>query len=151
MPLNDTQMLSIECEVEVDITIHVKRDAEIANRAAIDRSSGIIEEVEAAPSGATKACMIVKADGLLTQCAVAGKTATFTTRRSGLAVGQLISMFVSPFVMFDGVFLITEVDMTWQTESHNGVKVLQPTFGIVAVQGPIIGDLTRFIDNLVGG
>ena len=147
VPINNTQTLTVVYNGQVSITVHLKNDAEIARIAALDGTTGIIEEAENG-SGLNKAAIISKANGLLLQFAVSSKTLKFTTMRAGLAVGQLISVFVSPLGISDGTFLITDISTVWQTTVQNGVKVLQPFYSVTGVSGPVLGDWTRFIANL---
>lgn len=146
-PLLNTQTLTVAYNGQVDISVNVKSDSEIARIAALDATTGIVEEAEDA-GGLNKAGMIQRASGLLSQFAVKSQQLKFTTMRSGLAVGQLISVFVSPLGIADGTFLITDIQTQWKTTLVNGSVVVQPFYTITAVAGPIVGDWTRFIANL---
>jgi hypothetical protein len=142
--LTTVQSVTVAYNAQIPITVNIKRDGEIARRAALDNSTGIIEEVENA-AGLTKRQIIVGGSGKLDQYAVAGKKATFRTLRPGLDVGQLVCMFLSPFGISDGTFLITDIDISWRSTALYGI---QEVYDITAIQGPIIGDYTRFTDNL---
>lgn len=147
IPLLNTQVLTVAYNGQVDISVEVKSDSEIARIAALDNTTGIISEAEDAGT-LNKAGMITRASGLLTQFATTSKTLKFTTMRSGLAVGQLISVFVSPLGVVDGTFLITDIKTSWVSSVQNGASVIQPFYDVTAVSGPVVGDWTRFIANL---
>lgn len=146
-PLLNTQTLTVVYNGQVDISVNVKSDSEIARIAGLDNTTGIVEEAEDA-GGLNKAGMIQRASGLLSQFATKSQQLKFTTMRSGLAVGQLISVFVSPLGIADGTFLITDIQRYWKTTLVNGSIIVQPFYDITAVAGPIVGDWTRFISNL---
>jgi len=148
IPLNDLQILTVQFNALVDITVNLQSPSEITRMQAIDGTSGIIEFARDG-TGKNKASAIQMAYGDLQQYSIAGgKIATFTTLRPGLQVGQLVSMFVSPFGIFDGTFLITDIQISWTSTAVNGVFVLKPWYQVQAIKGPVIGDWTRFIDKL---
>lgn len=146
-PLLNTQTLTVVYNGQITISVNVRSDSEIARIAGLDNTTGIVEEPEDA-GGLNKAGMIQRASGLLSQFAVKSQQLKFTTMRAGLAVGQLISVFVSPLGLSDGTFLITDIQRYWKSTLVNGSVVVQPFYDITAVAGPVVGDWTRFISNL---
>lgn len=147
IPLALTQTLTLAYNGQVDIVTNVQRPAEIARLKALDNSSGIIDLADDM-TGLKKGAMISKCNGYLDQYAQGAKTLKFTTLRAGLAVGQLQGAFISGFGIFGGAYLIVEVKTTWKTAVVNGVSNQQPWYEVTATSGPIVGDWTRFINDL---
>lgn len=148
-PINNTQTLSVVFEAQTNAVINILNDVEIARIAALDGTTGIIDELEDG-SGLDKLGALSKGYGLIQQYAQTRRTAKFETLRAGLAVGQLLAIFLAPIGVFAGAFLVTDVQTTWYTTNQNGTNIIQPWYTVQAVDGPIIGDWTRFINNLAG-
>lgn len=96
-------------------TVTVDDTTQQALFAAISGGTGIVEAVEDHSSDnppMTEAQAIAYAQALINRYAVQGRTLIFDTSRDGLAVGQTLSIFLQEFGIWDGQFLITEVDTT---------------------------------------
>jgi hypothetical protein len=92
--------------------------------------------------------MTTRAAGYLAQYAQASRTATFTTLREGLGVGELLTIFLDPLGVQDGWFIISELDTTLRKVFINGIPTQQAVYDVTAVSGPVVGDWTRFLTNL---
>jgi hypothetical protein len=108
---------------------------EQAALAAIDHTSGIVVNVEDG-TGLTKAQGDALAQDRLNQYGVRGRLLKATTRRSGLAPGQLLPVFLPEHNIFDGLFLVRQVVTYLSTE----FGVQQGIYTIEAISGPDIGD-----------
>jgi hypothetical protein len=145
--LTSAQTLNITYYGQRKIVANVRRDAEIAARAAIDATSGIVEESEDG-GGASKAAIITLANSRLNQYCVGGRTMQFDTLRGGLAAGQIVALFIPQYGLIGDLFLITDVSVTWRTATVQNVSILQAVYTVSATEGAVTGDWTRFLSNL---
>lgn len=150
LPLVSTQSVTFAYNAQVTIATELRNDSAIAARAALDSTTGVIQEVEDG-TGLSKIAMLQKMQGLLQQYAVDGRTFTFLTMRAGLASNQILTMFVPQFGVQDEQFLITDVSIVWQTTMANNVEVAQPFYSVTATSGPIVGGYERFFSNIIKG
>lgn len=96
-------------------TITVDDTTQQALYAALSGGTGIVEAVEDHSSDnppMTSDQAIAYAQSLIDRYAVQGRTLIFDTSRDGLAVGQTLSIFLVELGIWDGQFLITEVDIS---------------------------------------
>lgn len=96
-------------------TVTVDDTTQQALYAALSGGTGIVEAVEDHSSDVppmTSAQAIAYAQSLINRYAVQGRTLIFDTSRDGLAVGQTLTIFLNEMGIWDGQFLITEVDIT---------------------------------------
>lgn len=146
---DNTQTLIFNYNAIVSITVEMRNDAQILAKAAVDGTDGIIALVEDVSTlNLTKAAIIQLGQGRLDQYAIIGRTAKFTTMRSGLAVGQILPIFMPQFSVINGQFLITDVAPSWISIGSGG---LQPFYSVTATEGPVVGNYTRFLANLAKG
>jgi hypothetical protein len=150
LPLVATQSVTFGYNAQVTIASELRNDSAIAARAALDGTTGVVQEVEDG-TGLSKIAILQKIQGLLQQYAVDGRTFTFLTTRAGLASNQILTMFVPQFGVQDSQFLITDVSIVWKTTMANNVEVAQPFYSVTATSGPIVGDFTRFFSNIIKG
>jgi hypothetical protein len=99
------------------VTVVVDDTTEQANRKAIEGGSGIVENVEDHSSDnppMLQAQAIAYAQGLINRYAIAGRTLIFGTSRNGLDIGQTLSIFLPEHGIWDGQFLITQIEIKLQ-------------------------------------
>ena len=113
-----------------------------AARAAIELTSGIVTMVEDG-TGLTKAQGDALALERLTQYSKTGRLLKASTRRYGLAPGQLLNLFLPEHGINDGLFLIRQVQTKLTTEGPTGAMVQQPWRTIEAISGADVGDWTK--------
>jgi hypothetical protein len=150
IPLTNTQTLIITYEAQISVSVRVQNDTEISRLALIDGTTGIVEEAENY-DGLNKQTMILQAYALLKKFATPSITIKFVTLRSGLDIGQLLTIFLPQFRIWNQSFLIIEVSTVWNSTMQNGIQVPQPFYTITATNGPIIGDYSRWFVNLTRG
>jgi len=147
-PINSAQTLTVAFNAQVSITANVQNPTEIARIAAVDQTTGIIDEGEDM-SGLNKQAMIAKCSGLVNQFGQQNKTISFTTNRSGLAVGQLLPVFASPLGVFAGAFLLIQVKISWRVVGIGGGAIVQsPRFECQGVAGPQVLGWLRYLSRL---
>jgi hypothetical protein len=108
----------------------------IATQAALENNSGIIEVVEVAQGLDRPAAqqLAVSRRVMYGQDSV---TLGATTTRSGLAIGQLLSVFLPQHALEDVQVLITDMVTNWQQDMTRGVLDHTPYFTITATNGPL--------------
>jgi len=90
--------------------------------AAIEGGTGIVEAVEDVTARAMDVpTATTYGNQLLARFGVIGRTFTFTTYRNGLDVGQLLPIFLPEMGVWNGQFLLSEVDISLQTQPNNTV------------------------------
>jgi hypothetical protein len=104
-------------------------------------TSGIVENVEDG-TGLTYAAGLALAQARVTQYSVLGLTLSATTLRTGLAPGQLLTVFLSPFQAVDLQFLIRGIKTATTVDPTNAALQLF-WYTIDAVSGPDLGDWTK--------
>lgn len=147
-PLDTTQLIMINYQGQVNVTVEARNDAQIAWLAGTDGTDGIVAVTEDC-SGLNKLAMLQLAYARLQQFAVLGRTLTFTTMRSGLATGQVLSVFLPQFGINDGQFLISDVATNYITTSANNIVIQQPFYSITCTDGPIIPSYAKFLSNFI--
>jgi hypothetical protein len=112
MQLTDT--LSVPNYVgQFETVVTVDNTAEQATRAIVEGGTGIVEEVEDySGKNLSKSAALTLAQQLITRYAIAGRSLIFDTSRDGLAVGQTLSIFIPEHAIWDGQFLITNIEIT---------------------------------------
>jgi len=94
-------------------TVIVDNLAEQAARQAIEGGTGIVESVEDyTGKGLSKDAAIQLADQLLARYSIAGRTIIFDTSRNGLAIGQVLSIYLPEHGIWDASFYIQEIEIT---------------------------------------
>ncbi len=116
---------------------------EQAARAALEGvGTGIVTNVEDG-TGLTKAQGDALAQDRLNQYSVRGRLLRATTRRAGLAPGQLLNVFLPAHNIWDGLFLIRQISTRFTTEGPTGSMVQQGWYTVEAVSGADVGDWTK--------
>jgi|SRR5579859_780002 len=111
--LQATDQLVVTYTGLFDVTITVDDLTEQAEQQAIEGGTGIVESVvDVTGQGYNKSAATALANQLLSRYGIAGRTLIFDTTRNGLAVGQLLSIFLPEQGIFDGQFFITQVEIT---------------------------------------
>jgi len=119
--LASTDRLTINNYTGTFITTVVQNNtAAQAALAAIEGGTGIVESVvDVSKQGMLYAAAQTYAQQLLTRYSITGRTITFKTYRDGLAVGQLLPVFLPEENLFNAQLLITSIDITMQTKPGN--------------------------------
>jgi hypothetical protein len=114
--LKDTDQLSVPNYVGLfDVVVTVDDVVEQAARAAIEGGTGIVENVEdRTGQGLTKAAATTLANQLLSRYAIAGRTLIFNTSTNGIQLGSMLSIFLPEHGIWDGQFLVTQLEVTLQ-------------------------------------
>jgi len=95
------------------VTIVVDDLTKQAAQAAIEGGTGIVENVvDVTGQGVNRSAATSLANQLISRYGTAGRTLIFDTTRNGLAVGQLLSIFLPEHGIFDGQFFITQIEIT---------------------------------------
>ena len=93
--------------------------------APVEGGSGIVEAVEdVSQRNMTEDAAIAYATQLITRYAVAGRTLTFATTRNGLAIGQILTVFLPEEGLFDVSMTILSIDITMRTQPGNTIQYL---------------------------
>lgn len=137
------QVLLFTYNARVNVTVNALSPDEIARRAAIDGTSGIVEIAETAP-GLNNAAALQLAQSRIVQYGMDAQTIQGIVMRPGLAVGQLMSVFLSKHGIADQDFLITDIQTTWKKALVNGVMDQQPFYSISATSGPIVASWSTY-------
>lgn len=139
-PLASNQTLSVTYTGKFSVTVMVEDTIEQAAWAAKEGGSGIVEHViDVSGQALAKAACQQIAQANLDRYKVVGRTLTFATRKHGLGVGQLLSVFVPEHGIVDGLFLINRVQTTLRTATIDGVEQLDSVYTIEASEGPYLG------------
>jgi len=113
--LQSTDQLVVTYTGLVDVVVTVDDTAEQTSKELIEGGTGIVEDVEDHTSDVprmSKATALVLAQQLINRYAVAGRTLIFDTSRNGLAIGQVLSIFLIEQGIWDGQFFITQIEIT---------------------------------------
>jgi hypothetical protein len=111
--LQDTDVLSIAYTGLFDVTVVVDNLAEQAARKNIEGGTGIIESiVDMTGKGMLKSEAIALANQLIARYAIQGRTLIFDTSRPGLAIGQVLTIFLPEHGIWDGQFYIQSIEIT---------------------------------------
>lgn len=126
--LTSSDKVTIQYYGTYNITVKSADYEAIANRAALEGTSGIVEESTDDNTLTTKEDALKRANDLLTTYAVEGKIITFETFTSGLESGQLIHIEFAAHNL-DHDCLITEV------KKYDDETVI--TYQVTCVSGPV--------------
>lgn len=116
----------------------------VNSRAAIDGTSGIVEEAHSDPTIYTGTAGFTVAAALLNRYGVQGKQVVFQTRAGGLAPGQLLTMNMlsAGWKVQNVQALIEQVDIA--------VKGQWLVFTVTAIVGPFNQNWVQFYQRLAG-
>ena len=149
-----TQQLTVAYNGQANVSVCVTAPSEIAKMAARSNytTTGIIEEPESL-KGLPKLASITKCQGYLDQYAQDNYILKVSTRRSGLAPGQLLPMFLKSLKVTNGTgYLITDVKPKWHVKGiGGGATDTQADYQITAIKGPNTSSWIRFLSSLGGG
>lgn len=140
-------LLTFTYSGEVDVAVSASNPSEIARRAALDGTSGIVEVTETAP-GLDNATALTLAQARVAMYSINGQTLTFTTNRTGLAVGNLLTVFLPQHAITNVTFLITAMVSQWKSVQVNGVAYLLPFYDVTATSGATVRQWTALQANL---
>ncbi len=113
--------------------------------AAMEGGSGIVEAVEdVSKQNMTYAAAVVYAQQLLARYCVTGRTLTCTIFRNGLAIGQILSVFVSEEHLSNVQLLIRQIDIKMRTQP--GQTVLYE-YSVQATELPNPGSWQKLISS----
>jgi hypothetical protein len=112
--MQKTDVLIVAYSGLFDVTIVLDDLAEQAARRIIENGgTGIVEAVEdVTGKGVSRAAATTLANGLIARYANAGRTLIFDTSRTGLAIGQVLTIFLPEHGIWDGQFYIQSIEIT---------------------------------------
>jgi hypothetical protein len=138
--LGPSELLNITYTAQIPYTAMAQSLTQQAIVAALDGTSGIVEAVEDVGGTLNKAAADTLAQARITQYAILSRDWAFTTRRTGLAPGQLLSTFVPEFGFNDTDWLISEVATTIKLQT-DGTHL--STFLVTCTEGFPLGSWSR--------
>jgi hypothetical protein len=112
--LQDTDQLVITYIGLFAVTVQVDDTTEQAARAIVEGGSGIVENTEDHTTDnppMLEAQALAYAQSLINRYAIAGRTLIFGTSRNGLALGATLTIFLPEHGIWDGQFLITQIEI----------------------------------------
>jgi hypothetical protein len=136
-PIQPGLTLTISYNGQVNVVANVVDSDEIKAQAQVDGTSGIVEVPETAP-GLGRAAATQLASSRDIQYKAKSKTLICTTARTGLAVGQMLSVFLSQHQLTAVQMLITDMQTSYREDSMRGSTDATPYFTITAVSGPLL-------------
>jgi len=122
-----------------------------AQYAALTGGAGIVEVVEdVSAQQLTVAAAQAYGDGLLQRYGVIGQTLLCQTNRTGLSVGQYLSVVIPELGLNDVAMLITAMDLKPEiTLVGNQVSMLY-YWSITAISGPNLGNWQKTLTKILG-
>jgi hypothetical protein len=119
-------------------------DAELA-------SIGVVEAIEDAPSdGMSTDAAIVLADSRLQRYGVQGKVLKFATRRTGLAAGQYLPVFIPEHGLNDAAMLITSADLTTDAiRDPSGAMTQDYIYTVEASEGAVLSSWSKALNDSI--
>lgn len=117
--LTSSQTLQVVYIGQYPSVIFSQNNAQISYQAGIDFTTGIVEEVETDNTLTSTANGLSEASQLLTRYAAQGTQLTCTTRTTGYAPGQLVTVNLPMHGLYNAQMLITEVSASDQTDNYN--------------------------------
>lgn len=105
---------------------------EQARLAAIENSSGIVEDVLEGPGYTSDSSALVAAQGVVASYAAEEIVIDFSTRKKGLEIGQTVTAWLSEHDLNGVAFLITSVSM----QEEQALDVDGIVYSVTAVVGP---------------
>ena len=88
-------------------------------------------------------------DSRLQQYGLIGRTVTFVTKRTGLACGQYVSVFIPSLGINDAQMLITSADRSQRFKMDTGSPSQSYFFNITATEGPSLGDWEKALNQIL--
>jgi hypothetical protein len=135
---------------QVPVDSYATDSAAVSALAAIEGGSGIVEMIESVP-GLNKAASDALALAHLSQYKVRGQSFTYDTLRSGLAVGQITSVWSPELGLSNSQCLVSSIKTTLMNVSTaTQPSGIQPWYEIVLITGPLVGEYTRFFAKVIG-
>lgn len=141
--LISTDTLSITYIGQYPNTAFQNNPQQIAYQAALDGSTGIVEEVTTDSTIYSAANALIEASALLNRYGNQGAQFQFTTKTAGYAPGQLITINYLPLNISNDNYLIESVDI----EDKDGVNIW---YTITAVSGAYDTNWVSFFSKLLG-
>jgi hypothetical protein len=136
-PFLNGQVLVFSYNAITNVVVNSQNTAEIAARALLEGTSGMVEVAETA-QGLNNAAATQFAQSRLVQYALNGQTLQFTTLRSGLIVGQLLTAFLPQHGIADQDYIVSDCQTVWKTLKVNGITTMQPFYQVQATSGPLV-------------
>lgn len=140
--LTSSDTLSITYTGQYPSTAYLSNQQQITAQAAIDGSSGIIENVYNDNTLTTANNALLECSALLNRNCNRGIQFKFTTLVSGYAPGQLITVNISSFWLTNQQMLIEQIDI----EDKDGLNIW---FTITAVSGAFDTNWVNFFSKLL--
>ena len=137
--LNVSEICTISYYPQIPYTGFYQDTAEVARRAAVDGTSGIVENVVDG-TGMYKPAADAYAQSLVQRYENIGPSVSFDTMRNGLAPGQLLTCFIPQHQKWNQAYLILKVSTTISTKADG---TLIYWYSVEASQGPNLGNWTK--------
>jgi hypothetical protein len=116
--------------------------------AADEGGSGIVEQVEDVSSqNLNVAAAEAYGDDLLQAHGVIGRTIRFTTRRTGLRVGQYLNVFIPEHNLFDAAMLVTNIDISAVIVADGSGGTMEYRYSTTATEGPCTGSWSKLMSK----
>lgn len=117
--LQSTDAIVVSYTGLFDVTIVVDNTAEQTARKQIEGGgTGIVEAVEnVTGKGVSRNAAFTIAEQLIARYSISGRTLVFDTSRNGLAIGQVLTIFLPEHGVWDGQFYIQSIEITL----HKGI------------------------------
>lgn len=126
---------------EYPMMVVVEDATEIADRAAVEGNTGIVEDVATIPSARTVDALTDAGLARLAKYGLIGRQFRFNTWRFGLAPGDLVPITYAQHGLTGEQFLVESVEMTELAPDTYA-------YAVSAVEGPEIGDWTELFKSL---
>lgn len=147
--LTGSDTLTVDYIGEFPVIIYVEDEAEQVMQAAIEGGGpGIIENVADEVGLTDRTAAIQKAGAMLMKYGVDGEVLSFRTRRSGLAPGQSLTVYLPAHALDNDDMLITEVRKT-RRRSPEGSMGFIYYCDVTAVIGPVSESWQKFFARIV--
>jgi hypothetical protein len=116
--------------------------------AADEGGSGIVEQVEDVSSqNLSVAAAEAYGDSLLQSHGVIGRTINFTTRRTGLRVGQYLNAFISEHNLFDAAMLVTNINVSAVIVADGANSKMEYRYSTTAIEGVNTGSWAKLMSK----
>ena len=134
-------VVTIEYIGQYDILVLATDEDEITAQAAIEGvGTGFVDDISDEVKLDDKEAAFDAAEAKLDMYGVDSKKLSFTTLRSGLEVGQLLTVTYAPFGLSAEEMLIEAVTLNGR---HEDVE-----YNVLAIQGPVTGSWAKFFKGL---
>jgi hypothetical protein len=146
VPLTGDEILTVLYEGEKPYIAMKENTDQQHILARMNGTSGIVEVVENV-AGLSMVAADALAQARIDQYAILSRNWAFSTRRSGLAVGQMLRVFVPELNIVNVPFFITDVATTIKQAADGSLLYF---YDVKATEGPIVGRWSKLFEALGG-